>query len=224
LSPEAIFKILKGFPYLSALPDELNLKLAALAVPKRFKAGETIFARGEKVTGFHLVSDGKVKIFVSDPSGKERTLKIASQGELFGEAAVFQSDGYPASSSALTASGTYYFPKDAMLRLIGESPDLAFATIGILAARLQLFASLLEGTLKELLPRLADYLLRLPDEGGKVRLPVKKVELARHLGVTAESLSRALGDLKAEGSVVREERSGILVLDRKLLEERAEGL
>jgi CRP/FNR family transcriptional regulator len=214
---------MRGYPFFCTLPEELNRRLAQLAVPKRWRAGDLIFSRGERVTGFHLVGEGKVRIFVSDPSGKERTLKISGPGELFGEAAVFQHEGYPASSSAVTDSLAYFFPKEAMLRLIGENPDLAFATIGELSGRLRHFAELLEGSLKELLPRLAGYLLRLPESDGRVKLPVKKVELARHLGVTAESLSRALGELKAEG-IVREEGAGTLVLERKLLAERAEGL
>jgi CRP-like cAMP-binding protein len=123
----------------------------------------------------------------------------------------------------VTAALTFVFPKDAMLALIGATPELAFATIGALSARLQHFAGLLAGSLKELLPRLASYLLELPEEGGVCRLPIKKSELARHLGVTAESVSRALGELKSAG-IVREKAAGALVLDRKLLGERAEGL
>jgi CRP/FNR family transcriptional regulator len=214
---------MKGYPFFEALPEELNRRLAAIAVPRTWKAGEVIFVRGDRASGFHLVGSGKVRIFVSEPMGKERTLKIATEGELFGEAAVFQRQGYPASSSALTGSLTFFFPKDAMLALIGENPELAFATIGVLSARLQHFAGLLEGSLKELAPRLAGYLLELPEERGVTRLPVKKSELARHLGVTAESLSRALGELKAAG-IVKEQTAGALVLDRKLLGERALGL
>jgi CRP/FNR family transcriptional regulator len=221
--PDELFEAMRGYPFFGALPDELNRRLADLAVPRSWRAGEVIFTRGEKVSGFHLVGEGKVRIFVSDPSGKERTLKIAQPGELFGEAAAFQREGYPASSAAVTAALTFFFPKDAMLRLVGENPELAFATIGVLSARLAHFAGLLEGSLKELIPRLAGYLLGLPEEGGRVRLPVKKAELARHLGVTAESLSRALGDLKASG-MVTEEGAGLFVLNRPLLEGRAEGL
>jgi CRP/FNR family transcriptional regulator len=213
---------MKGYPFFEALPEELNRRLAAIAIQKTWKTGEVIFNRGDRAAGFHLVGSGKVRIFVSEPSGKERTLKIATEGELFGEAAVFQRQGYPASSSALTKASTFFFPKDAMLSLIGANPELAFATIGVLSARLQHFAGLLEGSLKELIPRLAGYLLALPEENGVCRLPVRKVELARHLGVAAESLSRALKELKDEG-LVREE-AGNLVLDRLLLEERAEGL
>ncbi|MDR1312797.1 MAG: Crp/Fnr family transcriptional regulator, partial [Deltaproteobacteria bacterium] len=143
--PAELFAAIKGYPFFEALPEELNRRLADLALPRSWKAGDLIFSRGERASGFHLVGDGKVRIFVSEPSGKERTLRIASEGELFGEAAVFQRQGYPASSAAVTAALTFFFPKDAMLALIGENPELAFATIGVLSARLQHFAGLLEG-------------------------------------------------------------------------------
>jgi CRP/FNR family transcriptional regulator len=218
-----LLKTMDKSPYLRDLPSEVIQGLASSALKKTHLAGELIFSRGDKVTGFYLVTMGKIKIFVSDPSGKERTIKIAESGEFFGEAALFQRAGYPAAASAIVKSQSFYFPKADMLRLIRENPDLAFATIGVLAERLSHFAALLEGSLKESSPRLAAYLLDLPEEDGKVRLPVKKVELARHLGLTAESLSRALSDLKAR-SLISEEKSAITLLRRDLLERHAEGL
>ncbi|MDR3153925.1 MAG: Crp/Fnr family transcriptional regulator [Deltaproteobacteria bacterium] len=221
--PEALLAALRGFPFFEALPEETLRSLALLAAPRSWGAGDLIFAKGDRASGFHAVGEGRVRIFVSDPSGKERTLKIAGPGELFGEAAVFQGEGYPASSAALTAALTYFFPRDAMLRLIAENPELAFATFGILSARLRHFADLLEGSLKELLPRLAGYLLALPEEGGLVRLPAPKAEVARHLGVTAESLSRTLGELKSMG-LAEEREAGLFALDRARLARRSEGL
>jgi CRP/FNR family transcriptional regulator len=218
-----LLKTMDKSPYLRDLPSEVIRGLASAALKKAHGAGELIFSRGDKVTGFYLVTMGKVKVFVSDPSGKERTIKIAESGEFFGEAALFQRAGYPASAAAIVKSQSFYFPKADMLRLIRENPDLAFATIGVLAERLSHFAALLEGSLKESSPRLAAYLLELPEQDGKVKLPVKKVELARHLGLTAESLSRALSDLKARG-LISEEKSAITLLKRDLLLKRAEGL
>ncbi|MDR2349364.1 MAG: Crp/Fnr family transcriptional regulator [Deltaproteobacteria bacterium] len=209
-------------PFLQNLTPELVKNLAGIAARKTAKPGEQIFSRGEPALGFHLLSKGKVKIYVSDASGRERTIKIVQRGEFFGEAAIFQREGYPASSEAMTKTESFYFPKREMLRLIGENPELAFATIGIMANRLAHFAALLESSLKEVLPRLAAYVLTLPERGGKIKLPAKKVELARHLGTTAESLSRALGELKTKG-VLKEEDNHIIILKRERLTRLADG-
>ena len=208
-------------PHGGGLPPEALKSLSSVARKKAFRAGELVFSRGDPLTGFYLVSQGKVRIFVSDHSGKERTIKIAEPGEFFGEAALFQKDGYPASSSAITKSQAFYFSKADALRLMAENPGLAFATMDIMAERLSHFASLMEGGLKKTGPRLAQYLLELPEKDGLVRLPVKKAELASHLGVTPESISRALRDMKARG-LVSEEKSRMAILRRDLLERLAE--
>ncbi|MDR2459315.1 MAG: Crp/Fnr family transcriptional regulator [Deltaproteobacteria bacterium] len=220
--PLTLPQVIKLSPFLEGLPESIIAALESVAILQSYKAGQIIFSRGEHVKGVYLLAEGKVRIFVSDPTGKERTIKIVNPGELFGEAALFLKDAYPAFSSAISQSQTFYVQKKDILKLITENSELALATIGVLANRLSHFASLLEQSLKAVLPRLAAYLLELPESGGKVKLPVKKVELARHLATTPESLSRALADLKDMG-IVTDEKPYIVILNRELLEERADG-
>ena len=47
--------------------------------------------------------------------------------------------------------------------------------------------------------RLADYLLRQADAAGSIRLPLTQRQLALHLGVRAETLSRLLADWVEQG-------------------------
>jgi CRP/FNR family transcriptional regulator len=191
-------------------------------VPREFPSGSPIFSRGDPARSVFLVCRGRARVYVSDPGGKERTLRIAGPGELFAEAAVFQDGGYPASSAALTGCVLLEFPKESLLGLIHEHPGLALATIAILASRLRELTDLIEASLKEVLPRLASYLLKIPSERGSFRLPLRKVELARHLGTTPESLSRALGQLKDLG-LVKEEKSQVVIMDKAGLEELSLG-
>jgi CRP/FNR family transcriptional regulator len=215
-------QVLASSAFLNRLPEGITAALESIATLQSYKAGQIIFSRGDQVKGVYLLAQGKVRIFVSDPTGKERTIKIVSPGELFGEAALFLKDSYPAFSAAITGTKLFYFLKKDIVELITQNSELALATIGVLANRLSHFASLMESSLKEVLPRLAAYLLELPETDGKIKLPIKKVELARHLATTPESLSRALAELKEEG-LVRDEKSFIIILDRKLLGERADG-
>ena len=79
-------------------------------------------------------------------------------------------------------------------------------------------------SLKEIPSRLAAYLLYLSrEQGGSdlIGLSVTKGQLASLLGAGPESLSRALGSLKARG-LVAEDGEGIRLINRTLLTELAE--
>jgi CRP/FNR family transcriptional regulator len=177
-----------------------------------------VFLQGDPADWVFLLCRGKVRVFLTDPSGRERTLRIILPGEPFGEAAAFLDSGYPASSAALEPSLALRFGTSSLAGLVRENPNLALAAIGVLASRLKEMTALLGSGLKEVEPRLAAFLLELPSEAGRVWLPAKKAELARHLGTTPESLSRALGRLKAQGLVREDERYHISILDRDRLE------
>jgi CRP/FNR family transcriptional regulator len=202
------------------VPLEEALERAASA--RRLKARQPIFEREDAARAVYMVASGKVRIYIADPSGNERTLKIAGPGDLFGEAAVFQEGGYPASAATLTECEVLEFPKGALLSLVREHPELAFACIGVLAARLRELTRLIESSLKPVGPRLAAYLLSLPADGGKVTLPIRKAELARHLGTTPESLSRALRKLK-KAELITDDKRTIYIADRAGLKDHALG-
>ncbi|MGL4209310.1 MAG: Crp/Fnr family transcriptional regulator, partial [Candidatus Adiutrix sp.] len=71
-------------PFFSGLAPDLLTELAKIAVLKKYKAGDHIFAEGDKGTGFYLVARGLVKIYKNVLSGKEQILHIFGPGEPFG--------------------------------------------------------------------------------------------------------------------------------------------
>jgi len=209
--------------FFQGMAPELIEKLASIASIKHYKAGETIFADGDRGDGFHLVNEGRIKIFKSSADGKEQILHIFGPGEPFGEVAVFLDRPYPASSVALEDTDTVFFPRAALRELIRENPDLAFGMMAVMARRLVRFTGLLEAiTLKEVPSRLAAFILDSEAyESGRVELSVSKGQLASLLGTTPETISRAFGRLKSLG-LISEKKPYILITDRLKLAEVAD--
>ncbi|MDR1487072.1 MAG: cyclic nucleotide-binding domain-containing protein [Deltaproteobacteria bacterium] len=216
-------KVIGQSIFFQGLDDELLAKLAQLARWKSFKAKETIFSAQDKVIGFYLVASGLVRIYLTEPKGRERTVHLCGEGIVFGEAAVFLHDGYPASAEAVADSKVLLFSVKEFKELLTKNPDVSLAIIGILAQRLNHFRAIVESSLKELLPRLAESLLSLKDDDGKVKLPTTKTQMAARLGTTAESLSRALRRLKSAG-LIAESKPYLVIVDRSGLNDVAEGL
>lgn len=210
--------------FFQGLAPELTEQLAGIASLKSYQAGETIFYDGDPGLGFHLVAEGRVKIFKSAPDGKEQILHLFGPGEPFGEVAIFLGRGYPAQALALVETRTVFFPRAALRDLITRNPDLAFGLMAVLSLRLVRFTALLESvTLKEVPARLASFILDLSGDGrDQVELTVSKGQLASLLGASPETISRALGRLKNAG-LISEEKPMLSILDHSRLRDVADG-
>jgi CRP/FNR family transcriptional regulator len=207
--------------YFSGLPPATIEKLAALTQVRSWPRSALIFSKGQKAEGFYLASEGRVKIYQADPLGKERIIKLIRPGEVFGEAAVFLNRGYPANALAVTGASALFWPAAGFRSLLKDDPDLSLALIGLLTEKLSHFASLVSSSLKEAVPRTAEYLLLLPHQDGRPELPSSKYLTAQALGMTPESLSRALGRLKRAGLIAENPR--LTVIDRPGLAKAAAG-
>ena len=209
--------------FFQGLEPELIEQLASIAFFKKYRQGEIIFQEGDPGLGFHLVAEGRVKVFKSGPDGKEQILHLFGPGEPFGEVAIFLGRGYPAWAQALSATVTVFFPREALRRLISQNPDLAFGLMAILSQRLVRFAALVENiTLREVPARLAAFLIDLAQGRDRVELTLSKGQLASLLGTTPETISRALGRLKSAG-LISEQKPYVTIIDSDRLSEAAQG-
>lgn len=201
-------------------PDEITL-LLKICYEISYKKGSTIFFENDIGEGFYLISEGTIKVYKMNASGKEQTLHILGSGETFGEAAVFQGKSFPANADALSSAKVLYFPKKDFVNLIQEKPLISMHMLALLAMRLRKFTKQIENlSLKEVPQRLADYLLVLVEENGmNLRLPISKGQLASLLGTAPETLSRIFNQFSSEGLIDIQGKE-IRVHDKEGLEKR----
>lgn len=216
-------KLLSESILFSGLPEEEIDKIAAIAIPKTFARGESIFFEGDEGTGFYMVAEGRVKIFKMSVDGKEQILHIFGPGEPFGEVPVFHGQPFPANALALVKSSLLYFPRKEFVALVTDNPSLALNLLAMLSLRLRRFANQIESlSLKEVPGRLASYLIYLTEEQGtstQVTLDVPKGQLASLLGTIPETLSRIFAKMTDEG-LIRVEGRIIYIDDLEGLQEK----
>ena len=209
------------------LPPEQIEVLARLAVRRKFSAGAQVFAEGDPPNGFHVVLDGRIRIYKLGLDGKEQILHIWGPGEPVGEAAAVEGFPFPAHAEAMEATTTLFLSRAGLVDEIGRNPGFALALLSLLSRRLRRFAGLIESlSLKEVPGRLAAYLLVRAERSrteNRVTLDVTKRQLAALLGTIPEPLSRVLGRMTREGIIEAEGARTILIRDAKALRELAEG-
>lgn len=216
-------QVISSSSLFQGLPEREIDQIVAIAIERSYNKGESIFFEGEPGNGFHMVGEGKVKIFKMSLGGKEQILHIFGEGEPFGEVPVFHGMPFPASAETLAPTRTLFFPRDRFVDLITRNPSIALNMLAVLSMRLRRFTVQIENlSLKEVPARLAGYLLYLSEEQGgvdSVELEISKGQLASLLGTIPETLSRIFARMSEEGLIEVNGRR-IALLDRAGLEER----
>ena len=196
--------------------------VVAQASVRYARRGATIARKGERLPGVLAFAYGLAKLALPHNRGEEKVLRFVGANECFGEAAVLLDRPCPVEVVALADSMMAVIPARALQKLLGA--DLAFANnvAKILAGGLLgLVEELDVSTGRSSAQRLAGYLNSLADSGDgaepcAVVLPATKTAVAARLGITKETMSRLLREMKDLG-VIEVARCRITILDRERL-------
>ena len=212
--------LLTEIPLFSELSVEELRKITALSRLINFKEGEYVFHEGDEFLGIYVVIKGLVKIFKISPQGKEYILHLLTRPHIFGDVPLFTGGDCPASVQIMEDSTLLFIPKNEFLQLLEENPKLSFKIMGGFARRLKSITVKAEDlTLKEVVNRLADYILKgiqmqgnqnLPEPFFKI--PLSNPTLAAYLGTIPETISRAIKKLK-DSKIIRVHGRTVFAVD-----------
>jgi CRP/FNR family transcriptional regulator, cyclic AMP receptor protein len=189
--------------FVDADPARL-VPLAARAFVRRFTAGQVLFTEGEPSDHLYVVRTGRVRVLVLSPHGGRMTLAVLGPGDTIGELSMI--DGQPRSASAEAVGDTELvtLPAADVRAALRADPALLFAAATQLAAMVRrLTGETADLVFLDLPRRLAKLLLTeaRQDTAGPLRVDLRmsQSELAAMLGVTRQSLNRALAGLVRHG-------------------------
>ncbi|MCC7011252.1 MAG: Crp/Fnr family transcriptional regulator [Planctomycetes bacterium] len=222
MSAGLLLDALADLPHFRALPPDLLQRVAEGSRMVRLRADELLFSQGDPACGFYGVRSGSVRLFRMTADGREQVLQHVPAGKSFAEAALLTMGRFPANARAmqddteLVEVGATVF-----LKLFREDPRLAAAMVSSLSMWLHSMVERIEELQIASAPaRFARYLLRLParDEAGAlvVQLPMAKKDLATHLAIVPETLSRLLRRWQDQG-IVDSRGKELAILDSRVL-------
>src|SRR5437667_12533148 len=103
--------------------DELR-QLATATVGHVFAPGETLIRAGDEGSSMFVVHNGRVQVQLTE-SGKSRPVAVLSEGNFFGEMALFNGEPRAANVVALEETEVLEIGHAAMKHLFDTNPDLA---------------------------------------------------------------------------------------------------
>ncbi len=213
-------RLLDCCPICSGLgPDSLE-SIALIATEKTVEKGQFLMEEGESSDGFFLVLEGKVRVYKTSPSGREKVLLIAETGMTFGEDALFGDGIFLEMAMTLEKTRVLLIPRKPFLDLLGKNPVLSFQLMEALCMWIKRLSSSVENVaFLSARDKTARFLheLSLKACSTEVQLPAKKKEIADQLGLAPETFSRTLHEF-SEQNVISIERRQIKILDPEFLE------
>ena len=122
-------EMIRDIPFFSELSTDELRKFMKISKLMNFKKGDIIFLEGDVYYGFYIVVKGAVRVYKSNPDGREITLHIIEPFNSFAEIPMFISDReegniYPANAQAIEKSVLIFIPKEEFLRIINENSKI----------------------------------------------------------------------------------------------------
>lgn len=215
----ALVALLHGIPIFAELHDDALQQLARRCVTKTHPAGHLLFATGDECRGLYIVESGRVRIYRTDPTGREQVLHVEGPGRTVAELPMFDGGAYPASAVTIEECQLVFLPRAAFEYLYRSQPDIAHAIIRALGRRLRQLVHLTETlAFRDVAARLAMLLVGYAGRSGvmtasgvEIELDRTQEELAHEIGTARESVSRAMKQLRRKGLIEPLERNRLLI-------------
>ena len=210
-------------------PANLQTHLCALnafAASLKFARNETVFQEGDSAHFIYRIVSGTIRLCRHTSDGRRHIAEFALPGDLFG---VFGGTTQALTAEAIGDVVLVAYPRSQFDRLSERDPRfraniLAHLSIHLMAAQLHTFWLGCQNA-KE---RLASFLLRHAErtgaiDTGRLELSMGRQDIADHLGLTIETICRAVTQLKNDGAIAVPNNHQIVLRNVEALCELADG-
>ena len=220
-----VVALLERVPVFETLAREDLARVAEVAVPRRFSAGQVIFREGDQSDTCYVVAGGHARALREHGDGRTIALARFGPGDIFGELAMFDDESRSATVEALDDLHALAILGHDMRRLLREHPEISVKLVIALGRRLRAANErLARQSFQTVQSRVASVLIGLIDqqksEGGSDRdvlVTATQAELAQLAGSSRESASRFLAVLERAG-IVTQGRGKLTVHDPSALQ------
>jgi CRP/FNR family transcriptional regulator len=222
---EDTIALLRAVPVFSDLGEEELARVAEVAVPRQFVAGEVVFREGDESSTCYVVRNGRARAVREHPDGRSITLANFGPGDIFGELAMFDDERRSATIETLEDTEAIAILGGDMRRLLSEHAEIAVKLLASLGRRLrETNERLARQSFQTVQSRVASVLMQLvagaQSEGaeqGDVLITSTQASLAQLAGSSRESASRFLAVLERAG-IITQGRGKLVVHDPGALE------
>jgi CRP/FNR family cyclic AMP-dependent transcriptional regulator len=194
-----------------------------------YRRGSVLMREADRSDWVLVLRSGRVKVSVDTASGTEVVLAVRGPGALIGEFSALDREPRSATVTALEPVSGLIVPVAEFEHFLQAHGRVAYLLIRTVIGRLRdADRKRIEFGAHDTIGRVAARLVEMAErfgqptpEGTRIALPFSQDELAGWIGASREAVSKALGVLRAAGTI-RTSRMSVVVRDLADLRRRAE--
>jgi CRP/FNR family transcriptional regulator len=217
-------KCLRDLTVFSRLNDKEIELICQGGYEKVYKEGEIIFFENDSFKKLYLLVNGKVKLSMLSPDGKEKVMTILQQGDSLGEISLFDQDPHPLTAEVVEEAQLMIIPWNNLEKIIIKHPRLALKIIEALSKKTRLLTSQVRdlvfqdaaGRLASLLTRFKEDFGIAIDEGKMINLVLTHQEIANLLGTSRVTVTKMMNRFIEENIIKIKDRKIIIINEERL--------
>lgn len=218
---------LSEVPIFKELSNQELDTIVEIAQPRFYKNKMYAFMQGDALDRVFFINSGKVKIYKTDPSGREQIVSVLETGEMFPHAGFFRKGQYPAHAEIMEDSHLIVIPISKFEEILVAYPLLSIKLFRVLGEKIiDLQARLEEQILHNTYEQIIMLLLRLCKTNGekmkhgfKLTTHFTNKEFANMIGTSRETVSRTINYLKKKDYLSVDDDGCYLIDHEKLHQE-----
>lgn len=207
----------------TAKPCESLMEHAGLGVTVNAPAGKTVVIEGDHIDHYFRVVSGSLRCYKAVVDGRRQIIDFLGPKNCFGLTGL---NYHAYSVEAITDVVMIRYPRQRLDAAMSNEPDLGRQLFRLACSELdQAQRRMLLLGRKSAEERLASFLLDLAERQGEasIQLAMSRQDIADHLGLTIETVSRIFTRLKRIGLIDLPDRHTVTFLDSDRLGAMAEG-
>jgi CRP/FNR family cyclic AMP-dependent transcriptional regulator len=214
----ALFRKLSLF---AELDDRELASIAGVAKTRRYNKDDVIFHADESGDVFCVIREGKVKITIISPEGKEIILSMMGPGDFFGEMALLDDEPRSATVVAMEPLEVVTIWRTDFLEIMKDNFSITKKVMAELSRRVRRMSNRIESlATMDVYGRLARFFLDLATQQGKlldngyvaVTRPTHQA-IANMIGTSRETVSRLIHELMRQDLLLSEGKTVYLSRD-----------
>lgn len=202
------------------LMDFQRMKFTSL-----YPAGAVLFVEGQVPRGVYMLCKGRVKLTMASPAGKTVIVRVVEAGELLGLHSTISGDAHEVTAETLQPCQVDFIRSGDFMKLLHEHGDASISAM-------QQFSNYYRGACHQIrylgltpsaTEKMACFLLESAAHGQETpkgirfNLSLTHEEIAQVVGVTRETVTRALTELRTK-MLISTQGSSVLIRNKPALE------
>lgn len=212
---------LRGDSYFCSLSAETRQDLDAIKHTSSYPEGAVVFVEGQAARGVYVVCQGRAKLTTTSRDGRTLILRIAQAGEILGLHSVVSGTPHELTVETLQPCQLAFIAREDFVKFLKMHGDACLHAARDLSRDCQAAYNSIRsiGLSHSAMEKVARLLLQWTGDGKmidgviRVKLALTHEEISQLIGISRETVTRLLGDLKKRG--VGELKGSTLIVRNK---------